>query len=519
MGARNAKTRLERKKNDSSPELQPGRSRGAVYLSVLWLINPRGCVKKVNNNVKNMNIGCTMSEHELNRYWKTVVETLQDGIMIVDTAGTIVFVNTAFERITGYSLDEIMGKPCTILNCSVCDVSRQCDDCNWCVLFREGRMNNKQCMIIRKDGTSLPIIKNASTLVGEENRVMGAVETLTDISAIVKKDAQIEGFRRELESMESFQGIIGTSSAMQQVFDLIANAALSDAPVIIYGESGTGKEMVARAIHESSERDKKPYVKVNCSALNESILESELFGHVKGAFTGAYQNREGKFEAAGQGDIFLDEIGDLSLSTQVKLLRVLEEKVVERVGENRSIDIRARIITATNRDLRTLVSQGRFREDFYYRINVIPIWIPPLRERVGDIPLLAEAFFRRIRLKSGKDFIHGISSRAFELLTHYPWPGNVRELKSAFEFAFVTCRDSMIKPEHLPKTITTHENLHTSPPAPEPSMAGDLDAIKRSRLVEALKQAQGNRTRAAKILGISRTSVWNQIKRYKIEFT
>jgi len=466
-----------------------------------------------------MNMGCAMSEHELNRYWKTVVETLQDGIMIVDTAGIIVFVNTAFERISGYLLDEIIGKPCTTLNCSVCDVSRKCDDCNWCVLFREGKMNNKQCTIIRKNGTSIPIIKNASILVGEDNRVMGAVETLTDISAIVEKDAQIEVFRKELESMESFHGIIGISSAMQQVFDLIANAALSDAPVIIYGESGTGKEMVAKAIHETSERKDLPYIKVNCSSLNESILESELFGHVKGSFTGAYQNRQGKFEAAGQGDIFLDEIGDLSLSTQVKLLRVLEEKIVERVGENLTIEIGARIITATNRDLTFMVSQGSFREDFYYRINVIPIWIPPLRERTGDIPLLAEVFFRRIKLKSGKDFIRGISTQAFELLMGYSWPGNVRELKSAFEFAFVVCRDSMIKPAHLPGNITAHKNPRTNLASSEPSMEKDIDAIKKTRLEEALKQALGNRSRAAKILGISRTSVWNQIRRYDIEFS
>ncbi len=457
-----------------------------------------------------------MSEHELNRYWKTVVETLQDGIMIVDTAGIIVFVNTAFERITGYLQDEIIGQPCTILNCSLCNVSRQCEDCNWCVLFREGRMNNKQCTIAHKNGTPRPILKNASILTGEDDRVLGAVETLTDISAIVEKDAKIEGFRKVLESMESFHGIIGSSSAMQQVYDLVANAALSDAPVIVYGESGTGKEMVARAIHEISDRRKKPYIKVNCAALNESILESELFGHVKGAFTGAVYDREGKFEAAGNGDIFLDEIGDLSLSTQVKLLRVLEEKVVERVGENRSIDIGARIITATNRDLRSFVAQGRFREDFYYRINVIPIWIPPLRERIGDIPLLAEAFFRRIRLKSGKEFIQGISSQAFELLTRYPWPGNVRELKSAFEFAFVTCREPMIKPAHLPMNITTHENLSGSFSAAELPMGGDIEAIKRTRLVKALDQAMGNKTRAAKILGISRTSVWNQMKRYGI---
>jgi transcriptional regulator with GAF, ATPase, and Fis domain len=212
---------------------------------------------------------------------------------------------------------------------------------------------------------------------------------------------------------------------------------------IIFGESGTGKELIAKAIHDSGPRKQNPYVKVNCAALTESLLASELFGHVKGACTGAYRSREGRFEAAQGGNIFLDEIGDLPLSTQVKMLRVLEEKVVERVGDNRPIHIDARIISATNRNLKLLVDQGRFREDLFYRINVIPIMVPPLRKRVGDIPMLADSFFRRIQLKNDKK-IMGISNEAMELLMSHAWPGNVRELKSAFEYAFVTCRELVI---------------------------------------------------------------------------
>jgi len=298
---------------------------------------------------------------------------------------------------------------------------------------------------------------------------------------------------------------------MQQVFSLISNASHSDAPVIIFGESGSGKELVAKAIHNTGARRQKPYVKVNCAALTESLLESELFGHVKGAFTGAYRSREGRFEAAHSGDIFLDEIGDLPLSTQVKMLRVLEEKVVERVGDNRPIHIDARIISATNRNLKQLVEQGGFREDLFYRINVIPIMVPPLRERVGDIPLLADSFFRRILLKNDKK-IMGISNEAMELLMSYAWPGNVRELKSAFQYAFVTCQESVIQPYHFPPTVNSAQPSIKNTQKP---LLNRTD-LKKKQLIEALESTGGNQSRAAEILGISRVTVWNRMKRYGI---
>ena len=458
-----------------------------------------------------------MLENELNRYWKTVIETIQDGLMIVDTGGIILFVNSAFERITGYSREEIIGKSCSVLRCRSCEISREKGGSNWCVLFRHGRLNNLHSTLFRRDGSEVSIVKNACVFKGDQGKVMGAVETITDVSDLAAKDAAIEDFRRQLEDRDSFHGMIGNSSAMQQVFDLISNAALSDAPVIIYGESGTGKEMAAKAIHETGNHKDAPYVKVNCSALNESLLESELFGHVKGAFTGAVQSRQGKFEAAGKGDIFLDEIGDLSLATQVKLLRVLEDKVVEKVGDNNPVKIRARVITATNRDLKALVDQGRFREDFYYRINVIPVFIPPLREREGDLPLLVESFFRRLQLKSGKHSIKGISSQAFEILMTYPWPGNVRELKSAFEYAFVACQKKMIEPVHLPASILNHDRPGTfKTRAGRPDVGKSIDEIKKTRLVDALNQTAGNRSEAARVLGVSRTTVWHQIKKYGI---
>jgi len=450
-----------------------------------------------------------MIEQELNRYWKTVVNTIQDGVMIVDTEGTIVSVNKALVNMTGYSDGQLMGKPCTIFNCNICEIAREHKGEKWCSLFRTGEVSNRRCALMKKDGTYIHVLKNASLLHDTAGKVMGAVETMTDITELTEKDTQIEAFRRELKTEDGFHGILGASAPMQRVFDLISNASQSDAPVIIFGESGTGKELVAKAIHATGARRRRPFVKVNCAALTESLLESELFGHVKGAFTGAYRSREGRFEAAQGGNIFLDEIGDLPLSTQVKMLRVLEEKVVERVGDNRSIHINVRIISATNRNLKQLVEQGGFREDLFYRINVIPIMVPPLRERVGDIPLLADSFFRRIQLKNDKK-IMGISNESMELLMSYAWPGNVRELKSAFEYAFVTCQELVIQPYHFPPTVNAAQ------PAVKNKSPLNRADMKKQQLIEALESAGGNQSRAAEILGISRVTVWNRMKKYGI---
>ena len=453
-----------------------------------------------------------MRESELNTYWKTVFDTIQDGVMIVDPEGTIVEVNKALLRMTGYRDDELIGQSCTRLNCDICEICKAAEGKHWCGLFETGGVEMRRCTLMKKNGDYVHVLKNASLLRDAEGGVIGAVETMTDISEVMEKDAAIEAFRRELSSKDGFCDIIGSTSAMQKVFDLITNAAFSDAPVIILGESGTGKELIAKAIHDTGGRKDRPYVKVNCAALNESLLESELFGHVKGAFTGAVQGRVGRFEAAAGGDIFLDEIGDLPLSTQVKLLRVLEEKVIERVGDNRPIHVDVRIITATNRDLRRLVRENRFREDLFYRINVIPVLVPPLRERKGDIPLLAETFFRRIRLKSDKP-VDAIGNRAMDALMGYPWPGNVRELKSALEYAFVACPGGVIDLKHLPPDVFA-DPVECRP---EPDPALTRDERKKQELIEALRRFDGNQTRAAEHLGISRVTVWNRIKKYGLD--
>ncbi|MFH2067397.1 MAG: sigma 54-interacting transcriptional regulator [Pseudomonadota bacterium] len=452
-----------------------------------------------------------MFEYESDGYWKTVVDTIQDGVMIVSTTGLIVSINTAFETITGYTREEILGNPCTILNCNTCETAGKNRRKPWCSLFKDGQLKMLQCKLVRKDGGVIHVSKNASLLYDKLGSVLGAVETLTDITELIETGTQLEKIRRELRQENNFHGIIGHAASMQRVFDLIGNIAQSGAPVLIMGESGTGKELIAKAIHETGPRREQPFIKVNCAALNESLLESELFGHVKGAFTGAYKNRKGRFEAANGGDIFLDEIGDLPVSTQVKLLRVLEEKVIEQVGDHKSIPIDVRIITATNQNLKTLIEQGKFREDLYYRINMIPIPIPPLRERKEDIPLLAEFFLKRIRVKNEKE-IKGISDETMASLMKYSWPGNVRELKGAFEYAFVACQDDIIQPCHLVPDICREATLY--PDCPQKIY--DRDDGKKRELVEVLKQTHGNQSEAARVLGVTRATVHNRIKKYKI---
>ena len=452
-----------------------------------------------------------MFEHELDRHWKTVANTIRDGIMIVDELGTIIYVNQAFEMITGYSKDEMIGSDCTVLDCDICEKTRQNGGRQWCELFEFGRINQRRCVFRHKNGGTIHALKNASVFHDDHNQVIGAVETVTDITDLIEKDNRIAEYQLKMRSEDTFHGIIGSSRPMQKIFDLIGNAAQSDAPVIIFGESGTGKELVANAIHEISARSQGPCVKVNCAALTESLLESELFGHEKGAYTGAFKNRAGRFETAHGGSMFLDEIGDLPLTTQVKLLRVLEEKIIERVGDSAPIPVNVRIISATNRDLRKMIAERKFREDFYFRINVIPIHLPPLRERIEDIPLLAESVFRTIRMKSGKN-VTGISNETMSVLMKYSWPGNVRELKSAFECACVTCQGTTIQPGHLPPVILQEKRTQT----PVQRSALNREEIKKIELVEVLEKTGGNQSQAARLLGVTRVTVWNRMKRYGI---
>jgi PAS domain S-box-containing protein len=450
---------------------------------------------------------------EIAEHWATIVNTLRDGLMVVDPKGQILFVNPAAENLTGYVAGDITGKSCRILNCTGCEIYGLGSSENFCGLYKQGEVKAKKCMIVNKAGRSVHVVKNARVLRDAQNNVIGAIETLTDMSEIVRQEQEIESLRISCQMDDGYHGLIGESLPMQQVYELINNVAQTDTPVMIQGQSGTGKELVARAIHESGPRATKAFIKVNCAALNENLLESELFGHVKGAYTGADRFRVGRFEAAHEGTIFLDEIGDIPLSIQVKLLRVLEQKEIERVGENQPISVDVRIITATNRDLERLTSDNEFREDLFFRINVFPITCPSLVQRLDDIPLLVQHFIRQNAVRTGKS-IAGLTPEALQALARYPWPGNIRELRNTIEYAFVLCKEEDIGIAHLPPKISGHANgafrshLNTTEPHRE-----------REQLLRALKQAGGNQSEAAKILGVSRVTVWKRIKKYGVSLS
>ncbi len=332
-----------------------------------------------------------MSIDEYNKFMGSIVDTMNDGLFLVRPDGTIAMVNDALLRITGFTRKDLLDKPCSVLDCDVCRKTRSKGDGHWCGMFNKKSEHRKPCHMRRKDGAYVHVLKNASVL-RDGNNVIGAVETVTDLTELGKKEETIQELKRLLDADDSFHGLIGRSETMRRIYSLIERAAQSDAPVIFYGESGTGKELAAHAIHELGKRTDGPFIQCNCAALTVSLLESELFGHAKGAFTGAYRHHIGRFEAAHGGDLFLDEIGDAPMEIQVKLLRVLETKRFERVGDHRPIEVDVRVITATNRDLPTLVRSKEFREDLYFRINVIPNHHAPPAGSAGRHSAAGRAF-------------------------------------------------------------------------------------------------------------------------------
>jgi Nif-specific regulatory protein len=319
--------------------------------------------------------------------------------------------------------------------------------------------------------------------------------------------------RDELRDRYAFQNIIGNSAPIKAVYEQVAQVARTNTTVLIRGESGTGKEMIAHAIHYNSPRAKKPFIKVSCAALPDTLIESELFGYEKGAFTGAQGLKKGRFELADGGTLFLDEIGDLSLATQVKLLRVLQEREIERLGGTQTVRVNVRLIAATHRPLEKLIEEGTFREDLFYRLNVFTIFAPPLRERKPDIMLLADHFLEKYSVEHGKH-IKRISTPAIDMLTSYHWPGNVREIENTIERSVLVCEGGVIHPHHLPPTLQTAEASDT---VPRVSLVETVTAFERDLIQDALKSARGNRALAARLLHTTERIVGYKIRKYRVD--
>ena len=454
-----------------------------------------------------------------NEFVKLLLESIGDGIFVLDTSGKIIAWNPAMEKITGYSSAEIKGQTCKILNFNQCfdkDCPTGMKDCGVLIY---GKVEPTECLLSHKNGHSLCVTKNARVIINRQNKIIGIVEVVTDLTELKNARLKMEEATRRLGELNRLGGIIAKSQVMQNVFTFIKASAASDATILIQGESGTGKELVAGAIHSIGERRDKPLITINCSALSESLLESELFGHVKGAFTGAGQDRIGRFEQADGGTIFLDEIGEITPYIQVKLLRVLQQKEIERVGESRKRKIDIRIITATNKDLKSQVDSGHFREDLYYRLKVFPIYLPPLRNRKEDIPLLVNHFIKMNNKKSAVK-ARGIAKTALKAFMDYSWPGNIRELANAIEHAFVLCSDRQIDLDDLPVEIREPNTIF--PPVekektnPVIKNVRQPHSLTREKLINLLGDYDWNKAEVARRVGLSRASIWKYMKKWDI---
>ncbi len=447
-----------------------------------------------------------------------IIHSMADGVFTMDTRGRISLWNRSMERISGYSAREALGNTCRLLQCTRC-FGKECPTgLTSCRILEREYSGAKECQIRHKDGHDVPVIKTASVVRDDTGETIGIVETVTDLTALREARRKAEEAALRLGEMHRLDNIIGKSHAMRQVFAAIKAAANSESTILIQGESGTGKELVAGAIHFNSDRKEGPLVTVNCSALSETLLESELFGHARGSFTGATRDRIGRFEEAAGGTLFLDEIGELTPFIQVKLLRVLQQREIERVGESRRRPIDIRIITATHQDLYARVREGHFREDLYYRLKVFPIHLPALRDRREDIPLLTSHFLNVMNRKTGKN-VQGMSPDAMRLFMDYQWPGNVRELENAIEHAFVLCNRERVDMEDLPVEIRAADNAvtcvePTGPPAAEtPAKRPKLD---RQTLERLLDECGWNKAEVGRRVGLSRTAIWKHMKKWGI---
>lgn len=441
-----------------------------------------------------------------------IVDVLAVGVFTVNETGHIVAWSVGAERITGYPSDVVVGQPCTFLEGPNCKGFGSLAGLLRSPSAPAGDICSQECKLMSKDGREVYIHGNVRLLRDEHHKIRGALGSFTDVTSIILANEKIAVLARQSSTGLGFEELIGDSAAMREVFRQLRIAADSDVTVYITGESGTGKELAARAIHAQGNRRSKPFLAVNCSAIPEPLLESELFGHVKGSFTGATADKLGLFETADGGTLFLDEIGDVSPAIQVKLLRVLQEREIRRVGDTRTRSVDVRLITATNKDLKELVASGQIREDFFYRIHVFEVRMPPLRERREDIPLLVDRFVQEVCTRNGN--VDGIARDTLDVLEAYHWPGNVRELRNAIERACAAATGDRITYLDLPVDIRQPGGLRDREAN---GTLTDPEAEERKRIVEALRQTGGNRTKAAVLLGTSRVTLWKKIGKYSID--
>ncbi|HOV39359.1 MAG TPA: sigma 54-interacting transcriptional regulator [Spirochaetales bacterium] len=432
---------------------------------------------------------------------EAILESISDGVFTVDREWRITSFNRAAEKITGVPRKEAIGQRCSdVFRSSLCGPS-----CPLQQTLNTGKpIIGKSAYIIDAEGNRIPISISTAVLSDPEGRVIGGAETFRDLS-------EVEALRRELEGKFQVGDLTSRSPLMQRVFEVLPAIAASISTVLILGETGTGKERVARTIHSLSPRNRGPFIAVNCGALPDTLLESELFGYKAGAFTGAVKDKPGRFSLAKGGTIFLDEIGEISPALQVKLLRVLQERTFEPLGGTRSETSDVRIIVATNKDLSELVKQGIFREDLYYRVNVVRIELPPLRRRKEDIPLLVDQFITRFNRLQGKS-VQGITAEALSLLIAHDWPGNIRELENTIERSFILWREGYIGIEHLPEELITHPAEKSS----KLEIQSAHDILDAEAILAALERNAFNRSAAARDLGIHKTTLFRKIKKLGI---
>ena len=440
-------------------------------------------------------------------FTEVILDSIADGVFTVDRQWLITSFNRAAEEITGIDAEHAVGCPChTVFRASICETGCALRE----TMATGERVVDKEISIVRPDGQRVPISISTAVLRDEQGHMVGGVETFRDLSAYME-------LRERLIQGSSFQDIISRDHEMRRLFSILPDIASSESTVLIQGPSGTGKELVARAIHDLSPRRNGPLVVVNCGAMPDTLLESELFGYKAGAFTDAKRDKPGKFALASGGTIFLDEVGDVSPALQTRLLRVLQERVYEPLGDTRPRKADVRVVAATNRNLMEMMEKGRFREDLFYRLSVVELCLPPLADRKEDIPLLAEHFVKRLRKQRSKE-ISGVSDEAMAVLLLHDFPGNVRELENVIEYAFILCPGGRIRPEHLPDRLGGQRYRARDRSSAERS-GGTIEEMEARLIAETLERNGFKRLKTASELGISKSTLWRKMKRYGIVFS